>query len=111
MSTFGDDLIQSLKEALAHAKGDGPAILHAPVTAREIREHANLTQAQMAPLMGMSLSGYRKWEQGYAPGQRPCRNSSACDRKGTGGRQARIAVFGTSMNALVERPTLLNRGK
>ncbi len=23
-----------------------------------------LTQAQMAPLMGMSLSGYRKWEQG-----------------------------------------------
>ena len=32
MSTFGDDLIQSLNEALAHAKGDGPAILHAPVT-------------------------------------------------------------------------------
>ena len=24
----------------------------------------NPTQAQMAPLMGMSLSGYRKWEQG-----------------------------------------------
>ncbi len=64
MSTFGDDLIQSLNEALAHAKGDGPAILHAPVTPREVREHANLTQAQMAPLMGMSLSGYRKWEQG-----------------------------------------------
>ena len=64
MSTFGDDLIQSLSEALAHAKGGGPAILHAPVTPREVREHANLTQAQMAPLMGMSLSGYRKWEQG-----------------------------------------------
>ena len=64
MSTFGDDLIQSLKEALAHAKGEGPATLHAPVTPREVREHANLTQAQMAPLMGMSLSGYRKWEQG-----------------------------------------------
>ena len=28
------------------------------------RERAKLTQAQMAPLMGMSLSGYRKWEQG-----------------------------------------------
>ena len=37
MSTFGDDLIQSLNEALAHAKGDGPAILHAPVTPREVR--------------------------------------------------------------------------
>lgn len=64
MSTFGKDLIQSLNEALAHAKGEGQAVLHAPVTPREVREHANLTQAQMAPLMGMSLSGYRKWEQG-----------------------------------------------
>ena len=64
MSTFGDDLIRSLHEALAHAKGDGPAVVHAPVTPRKIRERANLTQAQMAPLMGMSLSGYRKWEQG-----------------------------------------------
>ena len=64
MSTFGDDLIRSLHEALAHAKGEGPAVVHAPVTPRKIRERANLTQAQMAPLMGMSLSGYRKWEQG-----------------------------------------------
>ena len=64
MNTFGEDLIQSLNEALAHAKGEGPAIVHAPVTPREVREQAKLTQAQMAPLMGMSLSGYRKWEQG-----------------------------------------------
>ena len=64
MSTFGDDLIQSLKEALAHAKGEGHAVLHAPVTPREVRKQAKLTQAQMALLMGMSLSGYRKWEQG-----------------------------------------------
>ena len=64
MSTFSDDLIQSLNEALSHAKGDGPATLHTPVTPRKVREHANLTQAQMAPLMGIRLSGYRKWEQG-----------------------------------------------
>ena len=64
MNTFGEDLIQSLNEALAHAKGEGPAIVHAPVTPREVREQAKLTQAQMALLMGMSLSGYRKWEQG-----------------------------------------------
>ena len=64
MSTFGDDLIQSLREALAHAKGDGPAVVHAPMTPRKVRERAKLTQGQMAPLMGMSLSGYRKWEQG-----------------------------------------------
>jgi putative transcriptional regulator len=64
MSTFGQDLIQSLNEALAHAKGEGQAVVHAPVDPREIRTRANLTQAQMAPMMGMSLSGYRKWEQG-----------------------------------------------
>jgi putative transcriptional regulator len=64
MSTFGNDLVQSLNEALAHARGEGPAIVHAPVTPREVRKQAKLTQAQMAPLMGMSLSGYRKWEQG-----------------------------------------------
>ena len=28
MSTFGNDLAKSLREALAHAKGDGPAIVH-----------------------------------------------------------------------------------
>ena len=64
MSTFGDDLIRSLNEALAHANGEGPAIVHTPVAPREVRKQARLTQAQMAPLMGMSLSGYRKWEQG-----------------------------------------------
>lgn len=64
MTGFSDDLIQSLTEAVAHAKGQGPAIVHEPVDPREVRKQASLTQAQMAPLMGMSLSGYRKWEQG-----------------------------------------------
>ena len=64
MSTFGEDLIQSLNEALAHAKGEGPAVVHGPVAPRKVRKQAKLTQAQMAALMGMSLSGYRKWEQG-----------------------------------------------
>ena len=64
MSTFGEDLIQSLEEALAHAKGEGPATVHAVLSPREVRKQIKLTQAQMAPLMGMSVSGYRKWEQG-----------------------------------------------
>lgn len=64
MSTFGDDLIQAMTEALSHANGEGLAVVHTPVAPREVREKAKLTQAQMAPLMGMSLSGYRKWEQG-----------------------------------------------
>ena len=64
MSTFAEDLIRSLEEAVAHAQGNGPAIVHTPVTPRAVRKQVNLTQAQMASLMGMSLSGYRKWEQG-----------------------------------------------
>jgi putative transcriptional regulator len=64
MSGFGNDLIRAMGEALAHAKGEGPAVVHEAVAPREVREAARLTQAQMAPLMGMSLSGYRKWEQG-----------------------------------------------
>lgn len=64
MSTFGDDLIRAMTEAVAHAKGEGPAVMHAAIAPRVVREQAKLTQAQMAPLMGMSLSGYRKWEQG-----------------------------------------------
>ena len=50
MSTFGEDLIQSLNEALAHTKDEGPAIVHTPVTPREVRKQAKLTQAQMAAL-------------------------------------------------------------
>ena len=64
MSTFGEDLIQSLEEAMAHAEGNGPATVHAAESPREIRKQIKLTQAQMAQLMGMSVSGYRKWEQG-----------------------------------------------
>lgn len=48
MSTFGDDLIQSLTEALAHAKGEGPAIVHTPLSPRKVPRQAKLTQAQMA---------------------------------------------------------------
>ena len=31
MDTFGNDLIQAMTEALAHAKGQGPAIVHGPI--------------------------------------------------------------------------------
>ncbi len=64
MSEFGTDLVQSLGEALAHAHGKGHALVHEPLDPSVVRKHAKLTQAQMAPLMGMSVSGYRKWEQG-----------------------------------------------
>ena len=49
MSTFGEDLIQSLNEALAHTKGEGPAMVHAAVTPREVRKRAKLTPSQITP--------------------------------------------------------------
>ncbi len=64
MTQFGDDLIQAMTEALAHVKGEGPGVVHEPADPKVVRKKAKLTQKQMAPLMGMSVSGYRKWEQG-----------------------------------------------
>lgn len=64
MTQFGDDLIQAMTEALAHVKGEGPGVVYEPSDPKVVRKKAKLTQKQMAPLMGMSVSGYRKWEQG-----------------------------------------------
>ncbi len=41
MNSFGEDLIQSLNEVLAHVKGEGPAIVHEALTPREVREQAS----------------------------------------------------------------------
>ena len=100
MSTFGEDLIQSLNEALAHAKGEGPAIVHAPVAPREVRQQAQLTQAQMAALMGMSLSGYRKWEQGRRRVSGPAATLlRVIEHEPNAVRRALLQVDGASRNA------------
>ncbi|MGR3813800.1 MAG: helix-turn-helix domain-containing protein [Cognatishimia activa] len=64
MATVGEDLIESLGQALEFVNGEGAAIVHQPSDPKTIRKKAKLTQREMAPLVGMSLSGYRKWEQG-----------------------------------------------
>ena len=45
MNTFGDDLIQSLGEALAHAKGDGLGIVHEFPDPRQVRQREGLTSS------------------------------------------------------------------
>jgi putative transcriptional regulator len=70
MTKFGADLIQAMSEALLHAQGkDVPGMrVHAidvgAVDARAIRKRLDLTQDQMAAVLGTSASGYKKWEQG-----------------------------------------------
>ncbi|MCJ9721138.1 type II toxin-antitoxin system MqsA family antitoxin [Agrobacterium sp. SHOUNA12C] len=70
MTKFGSDLIQAMSEALAHAQGkDLPdARVHAidlgTVDAKAVRKKLDLTQDEMASVLGTSPSGYKKWEQG-----------------------------------------------
>jgi putative transcriptional regulator len=68
MTKFGDDLIAAMGEALEHARGKRKAKVHKiavkPLDVRAIRTSLKLTQDQMSELLGVSLSGYRKWEQG-----------------------------------------------
>jgi putative transcriptional regulator len=69
MSRFGKDLVEALSQALDHAKGKaGEARSHTwkseLVDVRSTRRKLKLTQQRMAMLLGVSLSGYRKWEQG-----------------------------------------------
>lgn len=70
MSKFGADLIQAMAEALSHAQGkDVPGVrLHSvdigAVDAKAIRKKLDLTQDEMAAVLGTSPSGYKKWEQG-----------------------------------------------
>ncbi len=64
MSDFEKDLIASMGEALEIAKGASFGVIHEPIDPKAVRVGAKLTQAQMAPILGMSLSGYKKWEQG-----------------------------------------------
>lgn len=78
MSTFGEELIHAMAEAFAHGNGEAATFVHAQVDPREIRTLANMTQAQMAALMGMNLSGYRKWELG----QQRVSGPSVRDREG-----------------------------
>ena len=65
MSDFSKDLIAAAEEAAAHAHGKTvPDLVVHKVDTRAIRKRLNLTQEQMAMLMGTSTSGIRKWEQG-----------------------------------------------
>jgi putative transcriptional regulator len=68
-ANLGDELIEALREARAHARGEPTEVRETRVDVpadrvREIREKVGLSQARFAPLLGVSVSGLRKWEQG-----------------------------------------------
>lgn len=82
VTRFGDDLIAALGQALAHAQGDesAAAAVHrfqtdrGAVDVKAVRKRVGLTQEQMARIMDLSVSGYRKWEQGRRAVSGPARS-------------------------------------
>ncbi len=61
-----DDLVQSLKEAKAIAKGQVQASRHfvvPPPDVRLVREQIGLTQSEFAHLMQVSIKTLQNWEQ------------------------------------------------
>lgn len=61
-----DDLLQSLKEAKAIARGQAPASRRNTVTptdVKEVREQIGLSQSEFARLMRVSVKTLQNWEQ------------------------------------------------
>lgn len=66
MSKFGDELIESAKEALAIADGKlvAPRIMtFDEIDVAAIRKRLKLTQAQFADRYGLAVATVRDWEQ------------------------------------------------
>jgi putative transcriptional regulator len=76
--TFGDDLIASLTEAVAHAKGEpGTAAFraHAPIAEeiRALRIEQQLSRAAFAARYGLDARALQDWEQGRRTPDRAAR--------------------------------------
>lgn len=66
MTTFGRELIESAREALAIAKGEAMparAFVPANVNVRAIRKRLGLSQVAFAARFGFSAGAVRDWEQ------------------------------------------------
>jgi putative transcriptional regulator len=67
MSKFEKDLIESLTEAVAHAKGEATGVrvqvIQVP-DVRAIREQLHMSQAEFASAYQIPLATLKGWEQG-----------------------------------------------
>ncbi|MBJ6610279.1 MAG: helix-turn-helix domain-containing protein [Candidatus Thiothrix moscowensis] len=64
--TLFDDLVQSLKEAKAIAKGEAPASRRfelKPIDVKAVREKTGLSQSEFASLIQISTKTLQNWEQ------------------------------------------------
>ncbi len=64
--TLFEDLVQSLKEAKAIAKGEAPASRRfevKPIDVKAVREKTGLSQSEFASLIQISTKTLQNWEQ------------------------------------------------
>ena len=67
MSDFGQDLLESLGEALAHAKGEKTAarVTHIEIPdVRALREELHMSQTEFSRAYRIPLPTLKGWEQG-----------------------------------------------
>ena len=69
MTKLGEDLLEAMAEALAHARGEKSGVKVRrvevrPSEVRRARERLGLSQDKFADAFGVSASAVRKWEQG-----------------------------------------------
>ena len=67
---IADELVAAMQQAVEHAQGRRKLRTHKlslrfrATHIRKIRERLKLTQPEMAVMLGVTVSGFRKWEQG-----------------------------------------------
>jgi len=62
-----NDLISSVKEAIAIEKGEktpSRVFVYSPLNVKEIREKSGKNQSEFAHMIGVSIGTLRNWEQG-----------------------------------------------
>lgn len=67
MSKFGQDLIEGLTEAVAHAKGEATGVRVTVIDVpdvRAIREQLRMSQSEFAATYKIPLATLKGWEQG-----------------------------------------------
>lgn len=77
MSDAFNSIEQGLKEAIAHARGEGPALIHEidipEADVQAIRARTGLSQAEFARSIGVKKSTLLNWEQRRRSPEGPAR--------------------------------------
>lgn len=65
-TTFGADLIEGMKQVLAHQRGkiELEQVWPKPIDVKAIRKHVGMSQAEFSRAYGISKRALQEWEQG-----------------------------------------------